>query len=504
MRTTLIYASILALLISAGCSIENQAGANELARAPIVGLILDQQVHITLKAASKGKIRIAYREAGAEESRFSEWGDLVSGDDYSVSILLNHIQPASEYEYRAEFGDGGTSSWYQFTSFPAPGKAGIFQFAFSACFRERYKPHYIFDHIKQQSPTFVALLGDNMYGDYDGDINKLERLRRDPAYRQEMILGGEYLPPGETIIEVFRNKYHRNFDEHFQAVSSQIPVMAIWDDHDYGQDNSDSSYPYKEEARQAFIETFPPYPYETEAEGLYYRFSVADVDFFVLDTRWYRTPMQSDDGPDKTMLGKEQLEWLLSGLRASRATFKMIFSSVSWNDYGGDTSSGRPGIDSWRGYPHERNQILAFIEEQNIPGVLIFSGDQHYPSAHILNWKPPLRPLSGSAGAAVYSLKDLGTAVFDFSASPLSYHRATGETPLPADKNDPTRSFEIFRSPWGLKGPHAPKSKKVISAVYGYVEVDTQGPVKQVTVTFKELDWSTSTLTDLYRVQVIE
>lgn len=503
MRTILISAAILAIQISAGCSAANQGGANELARAPIVGLVAAQQVQIALKAASNGKIRIAYREAATEASRFSAWKDLKKDEGYSASIILKNIRPATEYDYRAEFGGGSASPWYQFTSFPAPGKAGIFQFAFSACFRERYKPHYIFDYIQKQSPTFVALLGDNMYGDYDGDINKLERLRRDRTYRQEMILGGEYLPPGETVIEALRNKYHRNFDEYFQGVSNHIPIMAIWDDHDYGQDNSDGTYRYKDEAKQVFLETFPTYPYETKEGGLHYRFSVADVDFFVLDTRWYRTAMQVEDGPDKTMLGQQQLEWLLAGLKASKAAFKMILSSVSWNDYGGDTSSGRPGFDSWRGYLYERNKILAFIEDEAIPGVLIFSGDQHYPSAHILNWKPPLRPVSKDAEATVYSLKDLGTAVIDFSASPLSYHRAAGENPLPGYQDDPSRSYEIFRSSWGFSGPQSSKIKKIITAVYGYVEVDTRDPVKRVTVTFKELDWSTSSMKDIYQVQLL-
>ncbi len=503
MKTTLICASILALLISAGCSVDNQAGANELARAPIVGLVAARQVSVAIKAATVGKVQIEYRPVSTTQSYFSDWYILESTADYTAAILLSDIGYATEYEYRVVFDHGDSSSWNQFSSFPPPGEPGSFSFAFSACFRERYKPHYIFDYIKQQSPTFVALLGDNMYGDYDGDINKLERLRRDQPYRQEMILGGEYLPPGGTVLEAFRNKYHRNFDEYFQGVSSQIPIMAIWDDHDYGQDNSDGTYPYKEEARQVFLETMPTYPYETEEEGLQYRFSVADVDFFVLDTRWYRTPMQAEDGSDKTMLGKQQLEWLLGGLKSSKATFKMIFSSISWNDYGGDTSSGRPGFDSWRGYLYERNRILAFIEEQEIPGVLIFSGDQHYPSAHILNWKPPLRPVSEDAEATVYSLRDLGMAVFDFSASPLSYHRAAGENLLPAYQIDPTRSYEIFRSSWGLQGSHVPKIKKIIAAVYGYVEVDTRGPVKQVTVTFKELDWSSSRMKDIYQVQLL-
>jgi len=74
-----------------------------------------------------------------------------------------------------------------------------------------------------------------MYADYDGDIN---------------------IGPPNSVVPALRSKYTRNFDDHFQAMSSKIPIVAIWDDHDYGQDNSDSTYRYKEEAKKVFKESY--------------------------------------------------------------------------------------------------------------------------------------------------------------------------------------------------------------------------------------------------------
>ena len=247
-----------------------------------------------------------------------------------------------------------------------------------------------------------------------------------------------------------------------------------------------------------FKENFPTYPYAVEDGGIYYRFSISDVDFFVLDTRWYRSPMEDDDIEGKTMLGAQQLDWLLNGLKQSTAPFKIIFSGVSLNDYGGDTSSGRDGYDSWMGYKYERNQIFSFLEDNNIQGVLLFSGDQHYPSAHILNWQSPLTTESNTDSSVVYSLQELGPAVFDFSASPLHYTRAPGHSLISANQNNPLYSFEIFRAEWAHPGSTSPG----LTSVYGLVEIDTERSNPSIIVKFYELDTADSKMMELYRITI--
>ena len=456
-------------------------GSDGLSRSPIVGIIQDNQVPILVKGTAPGNVRIEYHDINSTVSEFTDWGSLSYGDDLTRNLILSQIDYDTDYTYRVMFADGSSSEWFTFSTFPQQSQPGEFSFVFSACLRDKWVPHNIFDYISTLSPTFVAFLGDNIYADKDGDIN---------------------IGPPNSVVPALRSKYARNFDEHFQAVSSNIPIVAIWDDHDYGQDNSDSTYRYKEETKKVFKESFPIYPFQVEEEGIYYQFRIADVDIFVLDTRWYRSPLDADDNEDKTMLGEEQLEWLLNQLKQTTAPFKIVFSSVSMNDYGGDTSSGRDGFDSWMGYTFERNKILSFIEKNQIYGVMIFSGDQHYPSAHILNWKRPLNYVSRTDSSIEYSFENLGTAVFDFSASPLSYRKTTGHLLIPANQKNPRFSFEIFRPEWAMPEKVEYNNEIIITSVYGVAEIDTESSPANVSVKFYELNSETSKMVEIYNIKV--
>ena len=469
------------LLVISGPSLILAQERGELSRSPILGILQDNQTTVQVKGKTPGNVRIAFHEVNDPQDSFSDWVRLSFANALTANLTLGEIKYNSSYAYRVEFEDGSHTQWFTFATFPQQSQPGEFSFVFSACVRDKYSPHRVFEAISDQSPTFVALLGDQMYADYDGDINT---------------------GPAASVLAALRAKYDRNFDDYFQTMSSQTPIVAIWDDHDYGQDNTDSTYRYKAETRKVFRESFPTYPFQVEDGGLYYQFTVADVDIFVLDTRWYRSPMQDGDDEGKTMLGEEQLLWLMNGLKQSAAPFKMIFSSVSFNDYGGDTSSGRRGFDSWMGYKFERSKFLSFIEENQIQGVLVFSGDQHYPSAHILNWQAPLNSISQTDTSIVYSLSDLGSAVFDFSASPLNYKRATGHPLIPENQVNPAFSFEIFRPDWAMPRETAEDAPLVVGSVFGLAEVDTESSPRKISVTFYELDPEIAEMAEMFRVGI--
>ncbi len=496
-KRLLRISALIIILIAWGCD-----KPNELLRAPVVGIVQNNQVPILIKVANAAKVRIEYQKADAENSAFTEWGTLSDMNGLSTNLNLNNIDDDTEYKYRVEFENGKHSQWYQFKSFPAVGKPGKFSFVFSACMREKYLGFNIFEKIEQFSPTFVALLGDQMYGDYDGDLNTLEKYNANDSLRKKMLAEGETILSDKTVLQAFRNKYSRVFDENYQKMASRFPLMATWDDHDFGKDNSDGAYPYKDEAKRVFKENYPAYPFEDEEGGIYYKFSISDIDVFVLDARWYRAPMQNAEGEGKKMLGDEQLSWLFNGLKESKASVKIVFSSVSLNDYGGDTSSGRLGYDSWMGYKFERNKFLSFVEENNIPGVLVFSGDQHYPSAHILNWQAPLNAVSHSEKVIEYSLHDLGSAVFDFSASPLNYKRAAGHPLIPENQGNPAFSFEIFRPDWAMPRDTAEDTPLVIGSVFGLAEVDTESSPRKVSVTFYEVNPEIAEMAEIFRVGI--
>ena len=490
---------LFVIFIFVACS--NQK-SNGFLRLPMVGIIQNNEVPILIKTISEGKVRIEYKKQDESQSTFTEWQTVSDNNVYTTNLILSDLNSNTEYNYRVEFEDGNYSKWFKFKTFPEQGVAGKFNFIFSACLREKYMGYNVFEKIEQSSPSFVALLGDQMYSDYDGDLNELESYLNNDSIRQVMVEEGEIILDDKAVLEAFRNKYNRVYGVNFQNMSSSIPLMAIWDDHDYGKDNSDGTYQYKKEARKVFKENFPDYSFIDEDGGIYYKFSIADVDIFVLDTRWYRSPMQNEDGEVKTMLGSKQLEWLLNELKNSDAKFKIVFSSVPSNDYGGDTSSGRDGFDSWMGYTFERNKILSFIEKNQIYGVMIFSGDQHYPSAHILNWNNPLNYVSRTDNSIEYSLENLGTAVFDFSASPLSYRKTTGHLLIPANQKNPHFSYEIFRPEWAMPEKVEYNDDIIITSVYGFVEIDTESSPANLSVKFYELDSESSKMVEIYSINV--
>ena len=103
--------------------------------------------------------------------------------------------------------------------------------------------------------------------------------------------------------------------------------------------------------------------------GVWHRFVIGDAEFFMLDGRNYRTnPFASSP----TMLGPVQKRWLLSALRASRATFKVIASPVNWV-----IGSKEGSHDTWQGFPEERREIFEFLADHRIEGVFLLSSDRH-------------------------------------------------------------------------------------------------------------------------------
>lgn len=487
------------IFILFGCS---KKEPNSFLRQPIVGIIQNNEAPILIKTISEGKARIEYKTIDNSTGTFTKWGVLSDSNALTTNLVLSGLKNNTEYKYRVEFDQGNFSQWFKFKTFSKQGAPGKFKFIFSACLREKYMGYDVFEQVTALKPDFVALLGDQMYGDYDGNLNILESYLSNDSLRKALVQEGIKILNDKTVLDAFRSKYNRVFKEKFQKMASSIPLMATWDDHDYGKDNSDRTYPYKKEARKVFTENYPDYSFVEKDGGIYYKFSVADVDIFVLDTRWYRSPMQNEDGELKTMLGKDQLEWLLKELKNSNAKFKIIFSSVPFNDYGGDTSSGRDGFDNWMSYTYERSKIFTFINNNDIKGVLVFSGDQHYPSAHILNWNSPLKYVSKTDSSIEYSYKKLGTAVFDFSASPLNYKIATGHPLIQANQKNTRLSYEIFRPEWAKPEKVKRNNDIVITSVFGVVEVDTESSPASVLLKFYELNPETSKMAEIYRIKV--
>ena len=109
----------------------------------------------------------------------------------------------------------------------------------------------------------------------------------------------------------------------------------------------------------------------------YYRLSVGNCDFFILDCRGHRQ-LHDKKNPWKkglSMLSLEQKEWLKKGMRESVADFLFVVSSVNLTIP--HVGPGPPDKDeAWTVYMEEREELIKFWDNLHKP-VLVLTGDLH-------------------------------------------------------------------------------------------------------------------------------
>jgi alkaline phosphatase D len=152
---------------------------------------------------------------------------------------------------------------------------------------------------------------------------------------------------------------------------------AIWDDHDYGPNNANGSYKLKKESKKVFDTYWCNPTRDPEQEGTYTQFNYVDVDFFLMDDRTFRSSDELKDSingkpnPDKFMWGNAQMKWLKNQLVNSNAPFKIIANGTpilnTYNKY-----------DCMVHYQNEFNELINFIIDEQISGVLFLTGDRHH------------------------------------------------------------------------------------------------------------------------------
>lgn len=153
--------------------------------------------------------------------------------------------------------------------------------------------------------------------------------------------------------------------------------FAIWDDHDYGPNDIGSNYILKDESRNVFMNYFANTSYGMNGEGVYSMISYADVDVFMMDDRWWRSADATKDSVDgkpnaeKKMWGKMQMDWLKNSLLFSRAPFKIIAT-------GSQVLNPVSPYDKLLNCPAEYDELMQFLKNYKINGVIFLTGDRHH------------------------------------------------------------------------------------------------------------------------------
>lgn len=311
-----------------------------------------------------------------------------SESDFTLAVPLEGLAPATRYRLYVSVGAKGregtstearVAARGEFTTLPDAMSHTPVTFAWSGdlggqgrC-RRGDAGYPIFDVMRAQQLSFFLFLGDTVYTD---------GLCPSPPNEP----GADFL--ATTLAEYrARHRYQRGA-EALRRFLETTPVYAIWDDHEV---RNDFSGPFDDRmpiGRQALREYWPIRVAADDPDRLYRTVRAGiDIEMFILDTRQYRSRNTDQDGPAKTMLGEKQLQWLLSGIAESSATWKVIVTSVPLSISKGGRAGG-PGNDGWAGGPgipgfeRERQVIVDHILGRRVKNVVFLAGDVHHVQAN--------------------------------------------------------------------------------------------------------------------------
>lgn len=351
--------------------------ADLLQSGPMVGYSSMKEVALWVQTTAPATVYFEYWDKSAPQKRYrTESYTTKKSEAYTAKLIADELLPGKKYAYEL-FINGKkvprdyplefqTQTLWQYRTDPPP-----FKFALGSCSYINDEPndrpgrpygnnYEIFTRIYEQKPDFMIWGGDNVY-------------LREPDF------------DSRTGI-LYRNTHTRATKE-LQPLLGSVHHYAIWDDHEFGPNDSDGSYSLKHYTEEAFklFWANPNYGPGTDGKGISGSFQWADAEFFLLDNRYFRTANDNRIMPRK-LLGDMQLNWLINALIASKATFKFVV-------IGCQVLNPAQVFENYATYPEERARLLQAIRDANIKGVFFISGDRHHSELTMLKENDRVPPL---------------------------------------------------------------------------------------------------------------
>ncbi len=355
--------------------------SQSLKSGPMMGYNTMREVGVWVQLENQGYVSIKYwpkdndAEAQNSETFYSE--------DYkanTATISLTNLEPGTTYKYKVIVNDlespttpiysFATQKLWQWREDPPEFSflAGSCVFINESQYDRPGKPYgqdlAIFNSMAEEDARFMIWLGDNNY------LREVDWNSRSGIYH--------------------RYTHSRGVKE-LQPLLAKMHHYAIWDDHDYGPNDSNKTYGHKDKTREAFEDFWANPNYGVMGlEGITGSFVWNDCAFFMLDNRWYRTP-QSAEG---SILGNKQLSWLIDALRTSKEEIKFIC-------IGGQVVNDLAAHENYAVFGSERKKLLHLIDDYDIKNVVFLTGDRHHSEV------------------SLYNTPD-GDKIFDITSSPIT------------------------------------------------------------------------------------
>lgn len=386
----------------------------QLLHGPLLGAVTDSSARFWARTRDPVRVQVRVRPAsGPGEVQLSSVAKTHVDRDFTAVVEVIGLQPTTLYSYDILLEGEPVLQANQtvFQTFPASGRPATFEIGFGGGAGYTPANERIWEVIASHRLTAFLLLGDNVYID---------------------------LPEQPGAFHQY-TYYRRQSRPEFRRLVRRTPIFAIWDDHDAAIDDIwMGPYRDKPDWKPLLFRIFqinwnnPAYG-DSYWQGCWFTFSIADVDFIMLDGRMYRSnPFMERP----TMLGAVQKQWLKRTLLTSSAMFKVLVSPVPW------APGAKPNSkDTWDGFAAEREEIFSFIETNDIDGVILMSADRHRSEA----WKHerpnshPLYEFLSSKLTNIHTHDIVPGALF-------SYNEKCSFGVLAFDTNltDPTVTFRVY------------------------------------------------------------
>lgn len=282
--------------------------------------------------------------------------------------------------------------------------APLTRIAFGSCINTNTHP--MLDRVVRTDFDVFVLLGDNIYAD-------------------------------TTNAAVMQRKYAAlKSSSFFRRLREKAPVLATWDDHDYGANDAGAEYPMKVESQRLFLD-FMDEPVDSprrRREGVYDARVFGPfgrrVQMILLDVRYFRSTLSTgvnnvvpsggkyipNPDPKATMLGEVQWAWLEEQLRVP-AEVRIIGTGIQF-------ISEFSGGEAWANLPREKERMLQLLARTKAVGVIFISGDRHWAELSRLD-RSGDHPLYDLTSSALTQKHPRGTPTPNrYRADPATYHDA--------------------------------------------------------------------------------
>lgn len=225
----------------------------------------------------------------------------------------------------------------------------------------------------------------------------------------------------------YRAQHDRSVPE-MQKLLASMHHYATWDDHDYGPNDPNWAFEFKDVTLDIFKAYWGNPTYGSrELPGVHTKWYWGDAAFILMDDYYYRDDASlNQDTTDKRMWGRRQLEWLKQSLLQASESGHYAFKFV-----GNGTQILQTVVagSSHQEYRAEREELLRFIAENNITGVVFLTGDVHHSGVY--------RRKLGANGPWVYEITSspLAAGSWNVENSPKSRDPLVIKETLVGDQN---------------------------------------------------------------------